>query len=369
MATTPKELTQRHRQHQGLIVTASSGALLFAWPLFHCGRARRYCFCAPQEGVARLCSRLPSSERLLTAYARLLASRLLPEWVIWGLEGGGNGSSERVHKAKAVAGTPLHIQLARARDAARAPVAAYRAFLEDDNSTSTQEVTAVDVFSAAAAKVCALELRAWETLHRSFEARCPVPPEEQWRIRQVIADIAAARDTLLLYTKHLQQGKCTYAAPTSAPTASADLAAAGADASTGQQLQQQTKPKQQAPAGSSGSSGQVRRTPSQPAAVTAVTDETAAAFEALVLTKKAWEVHLPLGDLGSIHPCGPPVGPEVPTQGVNKHLPQVDGLKIPQQLHAHLEVCSSGRQSAADALTGSLTLSRQLPLLSVLVTL
>ncbi|CDJ34399.1 uncharacterized protein EMH_0001360 [Eimeria mitis] len=295
-----------------------------------------------EETVARLCSRLHFPERFLSAYARLLACRLLPEWAIWGLCGrlGPLGSDKLSGRLE---GIPIHIRLARARRAAGDNHAAYRAFFENsDTPYNHRAVGTVDVFSDVAATVCALELRVWEAIQHAFEARCPVPPEEQWRVRQVISDIAAASETMLLYARHVQQKK-TSLAPR-AEVVSSDTTAAEASpvvenavTGAGQQLQRPTVQLKYEHA----TSDRNPETQSEPTVSTGTKHELTCRFEALVLTKTAWEMYLPLGAPETSRHATQQLGPDVLLGQLHKQLVNTGGLKIPKELHTHLEAFSS----------------------------
>ncbi|CDJ58635.1 hypothetical protein, conserved [Eimeria maxima] len=238
---------------------------------------------------------------------------------------------------------PIHVRLARARRAAGNNHCAYRAFFEDSVTQDSQRaVGTVDVFSGVAATVCALELRVWEAIQHAFEARCPVPPEEQWRVRQVISDIAAARETLFLYMSHAQQksaSPCPRTAVVSSDATAAEVPLAVEDAETGadQQLPHSTVVEKEGHATSEETLG----TECKPAASTGAKPERACRFEALVLTKTAWEMYLPFGTPETrSHPVKPP-GSEALLGRLSKLLVNVGGLNIPKELHMHLEAFSS----------------------------
>lgn len=230
---------------------------------------------------------------------------------------------------------PLHVRLQRARCALKASGAAYGAFFEGSPIDSSDGFGAVDVFSAAAENICKLELQVWEALQHAFEARCPVPPEEQWRIRQVISDIAAARGAMLLYTRHLKQnGK---ALETKAGTATELDVLPAKDAGAG------SKELQEDPL-----NARALTVSGQNVAVISEDCIEAAEFEALVLTKTAWEVHFPRGALGVARLPGPLISEEMSRQRLSMQLENVDGLMIPRQLHAHLEVSQPARELASN---------------------
>lgn len=216
-------------------------------------------------------------------------------------------------------------------------------FFEDSVTQDSQRaVGTVDVFSGVAATVCALELRVWEAIQHAFEARCPVPPEEQWRVRQVISDIAAARETLFLYMSHAQQksaSPCPRTAVVSSDATAAEVPPAVEDAETGadQQLPHSTVVEKEGHATSEETLG----TECKPAASTGAKPERACRFEALVLTKTAWEMYLPFGTPETrSHPVKPP-GSETLLGRLSKLLVNVGGLNIPKELHMHLEAFSS----------------------------
>ncbi|KAL8433801.1 hypothetical protein ACSSS7_003647 [Eimeria intestinalis] len=276
------------------------------------------------EGVARICSRLPSSENFLKAYARLLALRLLPDWMTAGMnESKGCNHVGRLRRA------PLHVRLERARAAAGCPGGAFEAFLDSSNSNGSEQDISADLFSEGAAIVCAVEAKTWDTLQRTFEARCPVPPEEQWRIRQALADIAAARDTMLVYRRQLQH-QTDHALPdvSDAPQLSA---AANLIASDCQQAQQNT--------GCAAESAVDFICPRSDESVHSKgpgrNNINKDAFEALVLTKNAWEMHLPAG---ALNVTALPENFQSLLGQFSERPRNVDGLKIPQQLYVHLEV-------------------------------
>lgn len=289
-----------------------------------------------QETVARLCSRLHFPERFLSAYARLLACRLLPEWVTWGLSGR-QGPLECDKLVSRLDRIPIHVRLARARRAAGNNHAAYMAFFESTDAPESQrEVGSVDVFSGVAAAVCALELRVWEAIQHAFEARCPVPPEEQWRVRQVISDIAAARETLLLYTRHVRQKKNSLASRAAAVSSNvtateASRAVDTAQAGAGQQLEHRRAFLHDR--------HEVDSEPTFRSTVsTGRSSDRSGRFEALVLTKTAWETYLPLAapEVSRLPPQQ--MGSDVLPGRLTNHLVNVGGLKIPKELHTYLEV-------------------------------
>ncbi|KAL8272480.1 hypothetical protein Esti_003603 [Eimeria stiedai] len=275
------------------------------------------------EGVARICSRLPSTENFLKSYARLLALRLLPDCV--------TGSMNEVKVWTHVSPfrrAPLHVRLERARAAASCPSAAFKAFLDGNNSSRSEEVLSADVFSETAADLCAVEVKTWDTLQRTFETRCPVPPEEQWRIRQALSDIAAARKTMLVYKRwlHYQTNH-----PASEVGDASQSSAANLEAPDCQQPQQSTGCAAEAPGNPIRPPSNAKNHSKNPG----LHKINQSSFEALVLTKNAWEMHLPAGALK-----GPSLTENCQPQlrQLSEHSRSADGLKIPQQLYGHLEV-------------------------------
>ncbi|CDI85221.1 hypothetical protein, conserved [Eimeria praecox] len=293
-----------------------------------------------EDTVARLCSRLHFPERFLSAYARLLACRLLPDWATWSFSGR-QSPHECGRLVNRLEGIPIHVRLARARRAAGNNHAAYRAFFESTDTPENQRALgSVDVFSGMAAKVCALELRVWEAIQHAFEARCPVPPEEQWRVRQVISDIAAARETLFLYTRNVQQRKVslapnTAAVPSDETAAEAPFAEETAEAQAGQHPHNTVRLKDRQATSEGNPDTALTRSAS-----TVADDEPTGRFEALVLTKTAWETYLPLRAPETSRDPTQPSFPDTPMCRLRNHLVNAGGINIPKELHTHLEAFS-----------------------------
>lgn len=305
------------------------------------------CFsCAPgipvhsscvQEDIGRLCSRLHFPERFLSAYARLLACRLLPEWVTWGLLSGKQISSDWGKLANLTNKSPIYLRLTRARDAGNTQYT-YRAFFENIDVTDRKGLTSsVDIFSGAAAQVCGLEMRVWKAIQHAFEARCPVPPEEQWRVSQVIADIAAARDTLLLYTKQMQQtNPPTGTRPSANPPYEGESTTVSAEArandqsAEGRTVSSPSSPQTLFPADPGDTSDLPTSSGSD--------NGKCSSFEALVLTKTAWEIHLPSETVEARrHPPQPSRSDTFPNE-LRENFINVGGLNIPRELQNHLDV-------------------------------
>ncbi|KAL8440703.1 hypothetical protein Emag_007807 [Eimeria magna] len=272
--------------------------------------------------IESLCCTQRMSENFLRSYARLLALRLLPDWVTGGID-----QSSGCTRVSPLRRAPMHIRLERARAAAGCPSAAFTGFLGGNNSSGSEGVFSIDVFSEGAAYLCAVEVKMWDTLQRTFETRCPVPPEEQWRIRQALSDIAAARNTMMVYRKSLQgrlnHPLCEFA---NAPQLSSAPKLETSDC----QQPQKTAGFAAESAGTSICLPPNKRVRSKNPDVHEVDQ---ASFEALVLTKNAWEMHLPEETLkvplltGNCQPLLRDGG----------RSSSAEGLKIPQQLYVHLE--------------------------------
>lgn len=318
------------------LLSVPSVALLVLLPCFSCAPGMPACSFCVQENIGRLCSRLHFPERFLSAYARLLACRLLPEWATWGLLSGKQISSDWGKLANLTNKSPIHLRLARARDAGNTQYT-YRAFFENIDFTDSKGFTSsVDIFSGAAAQVCGLEMRVWKAVQHAFEARCPVPPEEQWRVSQVIADIAAARETLLLYTKRMQQTNAATIARSSANPPYEESTSVSAEerandqSAEGRTVSSPLSPQTLFPADPGDTSDLPTSSGSD--------NVKCSSFEALVLTKTAWEIHLPSATIETRRLPPQPSGPDTFPSELRKSLISIDGLNIPRELQNHLEV-------------------------------
>lgn len=284
--------------------------------------------------MAKICSRLPSSEPLLNAYIRLLAPRLLPTWVTGGFDAHKATLFRRPSHQQTEVVAPLPAPIAQPNKAPDSAPVMGKAHSGDIYNGEASELAYNDVFSATTGRMCALELRVWEKLHRAFEARCPVSPEEQWRVRQIISDIAAAGEIMSLYFSHLQRGICP-------ETEIQKVRGPGSGTSPDpskckEQDMQHSKSKLEMTASvveppDTGTSGNVPSAESK--------SESNDAFEALVLTKTAWDIHLPSGALTSSEKPENLQSTQPQLRRFSESLGSVDGLKIPPRLHLHLEVC------------------------------